>query len=306
MNLLKPFTTPTYFFRPRQMVHRMKRALRRKPLSEFETVTLPWGAKLRVRPAEVIGSNIWCYGVFDLVVCEAICRLLDHSEVGVDIGANIGQMTSLMRYRAGKQGKVIAFEPHPELFSELRHNIEFLQATDAAAPVDLRNLALSNVAGEALLDVGPSWSINRGMSKLISSVENTSNHLVGVKTVALDAVFDDRTAIGVCKMDVEGHELRVLGGTTRLLDARRIRDLVFEDLDSYPSPVHELLLNCGFTIFSLHTRLWKPLLAPAQHRVSFEPLVDGQNFLATLDPARAVRRFAMPGWQSLRRIKGSG
>lgn len=300
MNLLKPLTTPAYFFRPRQMVHRFKRAFRRKPLDQFEMVTLPWGAKLRVRPTEVIGSNIWCYGIFDLVVCEAICRLLDPSEVAVDIGANIGQMTSLMRCRAGKTGRVVAFEPHPELFSELRRNIEVLQATHAAAPANLNNLALSDVAGEALLDVGSDWSINQGVSKLISVGASASNRVVRVKTVVLDQMFDDRTAIGVCKMDVEGHELSVLKGATRLLEARRVRDLIFEDFGAYPSPVHQLLLDSGFTIFSLHTRLWKPRLAPALQRVSFQPLVDGDNYLATLDPVRAARRFEAPGWRALR------
>ena len=301
MNLLKPLTTPAYLFRPRQMVHRLKRALGRLPLPHFETVALPWGAQLRVRPAEVIGINIWCYGIFDLVVCETICRLLDPSEVAVDIGANIGQMTSLMRYRAGKGGRVLAFEPHPELFSELRHNVEVIQATGAVAPAELHNLALSDVAGEALLAEGPAWSENRGVSRLIAE-RNGSDRVVGVKTVMLDQIVDDRTTIGVCKMDVEGHELQVLKGAVRLLKARRVRDLIFEDLGVYPGPVHQLLLDSGFTVFSLHTRWWRPRLAPALERVPFRPGVDGQNYLATLDPARAVRRFARPGWKALGRV----
>ncbi len=304
MNVLKPLTNPAYFFRPRQIVHRFKRALRRQPLGQFETVTLPWGVPLRVRPDEVIGSNIWCYGIFDLVVCEAICRLLDHSEVAVDIGANIGLMTSLMRCRAGKDGRVIAFEPHPELFSELRHNISLLQPADSVAPADLHNLALSDVAGEALLEVGPAWSSNRGTPKLVAATGNGSGGTVSVKTGVLDQILDGRTAIGVCKMDVEGHELRALQGANRLLAARRVRDLIFEDFGTYPSPVHQFLLDRGFRIFSLHTRLWKPQLAPALQRVRFRPVVDGQNYLATLDPARAARRFATPGWRALGKTKG--
>jgi FkbM family methyltransferase len=211
-----------------------------------------------------------------------------------------------MRTRAGKDGRVIAFEPHPELFSELRHNVEVLQTADAAAPADLHNLALSDVAGEALLDVGPSWSINRGTPKLTQATGDGSGRIVSVKTGVLDEIFDDRTAIGVCKMDVEGHELRVLKGARRLLEARRVRDLIFEDFGGYPSPVHQFLLDRGFTIFSLHTRLWRPRLAPASQRVRFQPIVDGENYLATLDPARAAQRFAMPGWRALARFKGGG
>ena len=144
MNLFKPLTTPEYLFRPRQIMHRFQRALRRGPLNEFEVVGLPWGSQLRVRPAEVIGSNIWCYGVFDLIVTETICRLLDESETALDIGANIGQMTILMRHKSGVRGNVIAFEPHPEIFSELRHNVQTLGSPHGLAPVTLHNLALSD------------------------------------------------------------------------------------------------------------------------------------------------------------------
>jgi FkbM family methyltransferase len=303
MNVLKPLTTPAYFFRPRQIVHRFKRALRRAPLGQFETVVLPWGAQLRIRPSEVIGSNIWCYGIFDLVVCEAICRLLDPSETALDIGANVGQMTSLMRCRVGKKGRVVAFEPHPELFSELRHNMEGLQAPEAAAAAELHNVALSDVVGEALLEEGPAWADNRGVSKLVSAGASTER-AVAVKTAVLDEMFDGRTAIGLCKMDVEGHELQVLKGAARLLRERRVRDIIFEELDAYPSPVHQVLLDSGFTIFSLHSRLWKPLLAPALQRVAFNRGVDGVNFLATLDPQRAVQRFEARGWRGLRSVNG--
>ena len=123
MNPLKVLTTPEYLFRPRQILHRFRRVYRGRSLGEFETVTLPWGRTIRVRPHEVIGSNIWCYGVFDLVVTEAIWRLLDESEMALDIGANIGQMTNLMRHRSGRAGKVHSFEPHPELFSELEEQL---------------------------------------------------------------------------------------------------------------------------------------------------------------------------------------
>ena len=55
---------------------------------------------------------------FDLISCEAIWRLLDEGELALDVGANIGYMTSLMAARLGKNGRVIAFEPHPVLFQE--------------------------------------------------------------------------------------------------------------------------------------------------------------------------------------------
>lgn len=297
MNIFKPFATPEYLFRPRQILHRLKWAISKPVFQEFETVRLPWGAPFRVRPREVIGSGIWCYGIFDLVVAEAIARLMDSGDTALDIGANIGQMTSLMQHRAGSHGKVIAFEPHPELFAELTHNLRVLPAASRLAPTELHNLALSDAEGEVALDVGTAWASNRGMCRIDPEAHGPG--ILRVKRTTLDSMVPSEAQIQVCKIDVEGHELNVLKGASRLLQQRQIRDLVFEDLQSYPSPVHKLLLDFGFTLFALHTRLLKPFLErPEKSRRPFLAR-DGANYLATLEPQRTLERFQGFGWQTL-------
>jgi FkbM family methyltransferase len=49
-----------------------------------------------------------------------------HPEPGraVDVGANIGYMTSLMAHKVGLSGKVIAFEPHPAIYKRLVNNVQ--------------------------------------------------------------------------------------------------------------------------------------------------------------------------------------
>ena len=302
MNPFKPLTTPEYLFRPRQIVHRFQRALRRGPLNEFEIIRLPWGSQLRVRPTEVIGANIWSYGVFDLIVTETVCRLLEESETALDIGANIGQMTVLMRHKAGIRGKVIAFEPHPEIFSELEYNVQTLGSPHDLAPVTLHNLALSDKSGKAHLDVGSSWAINRGLSKLVSGEAAASPRVVEVKTITLDEVLGSEASVGVCKLDVEAHELVVLKGAAKALGTRRIRDIVFEDGGGYPGEVHTFLQERGYIIFSLHSKVLGPRLVPAAEKARFEKLQDGLNYLATLDPQRAIEKLKPRGWRSLGRI----
>jgi FkbM family methyltransferase len=279
------------------IIHRFRRTWR--PPAEFETITLPWGSTIRIKPAEVIGSNIWSYGVFDMMVTEAICRLLDTGETGLDIGANIGQMTNLMRLKAGHGGRIISFEPHPELFGELKYNIETLPVPANSALVELQNLALSDGSGEGLLDVGTVWSSNRGAGKIVSASTTDTTSLVAVKLASLDQVLGDETHVGICKIDVEGHELQVFRGATQLLAKRRLRDIIFEDHVKYPSPVHKLLLDHGFTLLSLHRKLWGPRLIPASPQTTFNEQKEGKNYLATLDPARAAQRFKPAGWQSL-------
>ena len=145
MNPFKLFTMPQYLFRPRQILVRLKQAVAGPP-PESAQVRLPWGDLITIRPRETIGALIWYYGVFDLVVTEAICRLLDPSEVALDIGANIGQMSSLMRYRTGRLGKVVSVEPHPELFAELGKIVRQPPGTPDVADVETHQVALLYLA----------------------------------------------------------------------------------------------------------------------------------------------------------------
>jgi hypothetical protein len=162
-NLLRP----EYVFQPRIVIKRFSRAL--KTAGPTEVVTLPWGLPLKVRPNEVVGSVIWCYGLIDLVVAEAITRLLDAGETALDVGANIGQMTGLMALVSGPKGRVIAFEAHPVVADELRDNVGRWQNHGAQAKIEVQELAVSDVSGEVKFSSGKAWEENRGIAKVISN-----------------------------------------------------------------------------------------------------------------------------------------
>jgi FkbM family methyltransferase len=295
MNLLKLFKQPEYFFRPHQVVLKLGRTVRAH--REFEDVTLPWGATMRIRPGEHIGSRIWHRGVFDLVVLEAIARLIEPGESALDIGANIGQMTNLMSHRVGPKGRVFSFEPHPGVFAQLSENVGRLKQRAGCGEVLLHNLALSDFEGTARLNVGENWGRNQGLARLASK-EDSADEGFEVRVTTLDKVVGS-ARFGLCKLDVEGHELKVLGGATALLRERRLRDIIFEDLGPYPGPVQQRLLDSGFTLFSLQGRLGRPVLNPNWSQPEFDGDMEGADFLATLEPDRAVSRFKAGGWVAL-------
>ena len=299
MNPFKVLTMPEYFFRPSQILTRLRRSFSGVPSSD--QVTLPWGDVITVRPREVIGAGIWYYGIFDLPVTEAICRLLDRGETALDIGANIGQMTSLLRVTAGATGRVLSFEPHPELFSEMSSLVAQNHVNDVA-PVERHQVALGEAEGEAHLEVPGYWAHNRGIAKLSSSASNGSPS-IQVKVTTLDRVLAPATQVGVCKIDVEGHELSVFKGAARTFAERRIRDIVYEDFQPYPSPVHSHLKAAGFTLFHLGARLLGPFLTEVDgKRGQPQPGEEGgANYLATLCPERARDRFKPAGWKVFRR-----
>ena len=133
-NLKRYLIKPEYIFRPSQGVRRILRRLKPRPRSAV--VELPWKLQLCIRLDDHIGWSIWRTGVYDLCVTEVLWRLIDKGETSVDVGANIGHMTSVMVKRVGASGKVHAYEAHPEV-QELDLNPMFAYP-DGTIAVDAR------------------------------------------------------------------------------------------------------------------------------------------------------------------------
>ena len=249
-----------------------------------------------MRTSENVGSDIFHYGIFDKIVPEAIWRLLDARETGVDIGANIGQNSSAMAFKSGPGGRVISFEPHPEIFQELKTNFALWQK-EISGVVQLENVALGESSGEALLTEGSEFDYNRGSASL-SGPETTSSRSFKVSVRQLDEYLPESAKVGVCKIDVEGHEMSVLKGASRALRSHAIRDLIFEDFTAMPSPVGAYLQEHGYKLFQLTASWWKPLLSEVRPGVN-PPQGFSFNYLATLAPDRAVSKFEARGWRCL-------
>ena len=294
MNPITFLKKPEYFFRPSQALRRFCRLWH--PPHPVETARLPWGLLVSVRIAENVGSDIFHYGIFDRIVPEAIWRLLDRGETGVDIGANIGQNSSVMAFRSGPSGHVIAFEPHPEVFKELEANSRQWPAT-LTKRLQLENVAIGAENGEAWLADGPEFQHNRGSASICAQT-GTTKCMSEVRLRKLDDYFSELTTVGVCKIDVEGHELAVLQGAAQALSRKAIRDIIFEDFNPMPSPVARLLQNNGFSIHQMLAGWLKPSLAPMREGINCHKNFT-YNYLATLASQRALDRFRAPGWRCL-------
>lgn len=224
-----------------------------------------------------------------------ICRSVERGETAIDAGANIGYATNLMAILAGPRGRVYAFEPHPRIFLELKGNVESWLRDPRVAAVELFESALSESSGTATLREPDSrFEANRGMASLARKAE-VSGKAYTVKKQRLDEIISPHdAAIGVWKIDVEGHELAALQDAQRLLRSRRIRDIIFEEFSPYPAPTHHLLEESGYTILHFEPHLLGPRLrrtGPGYHPPRYSP----PNFLATLDPARMADKFLAIG-----------
>jgi FkbM family methyltransferase len=290
--------TPAYFFQPLQILRRLRlEYLWRSKREAF--VTLPWGLPIRINLHEAIGFNIASQGLYEIGVTETLWRLTEPGDLAIDVGANIGYMTSIFGIRVGQKGKVISFEPHPDVFESLRENVEIWKQDRRCGSFVLQQAALGKESGQALLHTNEWFQTNRGTAWISNKVEDSPDlKTIEVKIRDLDSLLDAGETIGVMKMDVQEHELGVLQGMTRLLKRHAVRDIVFEELAAFPAPTHEYLKSNGYSIFALQESFAGVRLLP-DAQADFDPVIGPvPNYLATLDPSRA-KSLLRPGiWRS--------
>lgn len=287
---------PEFWFRPGHYVRRLFSAAPTPRVASV--IRLPWGLPITVDPADTIGRQVHAFGLFELPVCEAITRLVDPGDHVVDVGANLGHMTSLLAVRTGPAGRLDSFEPHPEVYQALQANVANWQGQPGVAPITLHRMALSDVTGAAQLYDEGAGGDNCGLGSLFASPGGRRSF--EVETVRLDQFLERTASLGLIKIDVEGAESFVFRGAERLLRERRIRDIVFEDQSAFPSESAILLRDVGYTVLALGVEFLGPHLSPAEQGLARLRTWDSPNLIATLDPERALKRLAPRGWRSLR------
>lgn len=186
---------------------------------------------------------------FDLRELE---RSIRPGMVVFDLGANRGAVTLPMSRWVGPSGRVIAFEPVPEICRALERNV----ALNAARNVEVRCVAASDQEGFAAF-LFPSSQPTQGKLADVEptvGVEDTASTL-RVKTVTLDGIIDAGAPVpDLVKIDVEGGAAAALRGARRLLDASA--PVVWIELHG-PDEHHAVrdeLVTRGYTLTTLDGR----------------------------------------------------
>ncbi len=131
----------------------------------------------------------------------------------LDIGANKGIYSFWMSKAVGATGRVLAFEPQPEM----RRYIEHRKADFGWQNVTILETALSSAAGVALL---ARQRIGDGSASLQPSRRREDSETIKVTLAKLDDMG------GLCdlkfiKCDVEGHEQQVFRGAEQTIRSHR-------------------------------------------------------------------------------------
>ena len=172
---------PHYLYRPRQAIRRLGYRPGAWSPAQTAVVTLPWGAGLECWPADASGSAILRTGIYDLLTTEALVRLTDRGDVAVDVGANVGHMTSALAHAAGRSGRVIAFEPHPTCMPCSPERCAMARLRRSAPRWNLHAAAVSDEAGTVALGSAEDFETNRGTSRVVvgSGVEQRRSRGAG-------------------------------------------------------------------------------------------------------------------------------
>ena len=296
-----------YIHQPQYLWRRIIAQLTGKPdpaphNCEFD---LPWGLKIRANPQEEHGRILQTLGVIDLTVTESIWRLLEPNSIFLDVGANIGYMTSVAIGRLASfphsTGRTIAYEPHPEIYASLQQNVERWRAHADRTQITLHQIALSDRNGSTVLSIPVDFAGNQGLAQVVhATADDRHTDDVNVDRLAIECQrLDDCFAndvINLMKIDVEGHELAVFKGALKCLTEHRIYHIIFEAHDGYPSALTDLLESYGYTILGVERQLSGPhLVAPGSDAASVHWLP--KNYIATCQPAAVDRAFRQGGWQ---------
>jgi FkbM family methyltransferase len=174
------------------------------------------------------------YGISPFLDIARLNRAAGHSvRVFFDVGANVGQ-TSMEALREFPEARIIAFEPHPDIFAQLRQSV----SNSRFSP---HQLALADRTGDVTLyeygNVGDGSLMNSLVPDARFSVQfahSASRRIVECSTIDEFCALNGIDRIDVLKIDAEGCDFLVLKGAARMLRERRIEFVYTEFNDLQP------------------------------------------------------------------------
>ena len=227
---------------------------------------------------DYVGRAAFYVGDLDRKITWICAQIVKPGDTVLDIGANIGMVTLWLSTLVGKNGKVHAFEPNPELQKILEETLAHNQVSN----VCLHPFALGVEQGSLELRIP---RVNAGAASLIRNRDLINCNIVEVPVRPLSKIVDEEgiKSIRLIKIDVEGFEAEVFKGGQEVLGAIRPEAILFElnerlEKPVYEQPVIKILRDFGYEFFSIPRCLFR------MHLEYFDPdssnALIGHDFLA--------------------------
>jgi len=172
-----------------------------------------------------------------------------------DVGANVGELTSLFAQCVGKEGHVHSFEATRTTYEKLASTYANMQQ------VTVNHLAVADQVGYLPFHI---------YDEAHAEWNTLANRPLDVKPVRIDQVpamtidtycqEQQISKIDLLKIDVEGAEYQVLLGAQAMLKAHRIHKCIFEsgtttlDMGNHPREIVRYLKELGYNIHNVIRR----------------------------------------------------
>lgn len=233
---------------------------------------------------EGIDLSIFLFSVFEPDVVAYYEKAIGPGSVVVDIGANIGAHTLQLAGLCGDGGKVVAVEPTAWAFAKLIRNMELnpkLKTHIVAVQAFLGRQSTDDIPQS----ICSSWPMDVAENSADARSEGRACSTEGASAMSLDQLVErlDLQRLDLVKLDVDGHELDVLGGSHVTLSRFRPRFIlelapyVFADREESIMRIIGLMKDNGYRKARLGKR--EISLADADAIVARIPHEGGVNAL---------------------------
>jgi FkbM family methyltransferase len=198
------------------------------------------------RVSDITGLSPW-YSGGEHEHQQTFKKLVQPGDTVVDIGANWGVHTLYLSRLVGHNGVVVAVEPFPPAYTELRWHIR----ANACTNVQVLAMAVSETSGEALFTPGSSAST--GSLSTVWATSVTPRDQLSVITRTLDSVIEELgiSLLKLVKIDVEGAESKVLSGAKRVVEQYHPYFVIDLHTPEQDVLVAHLLTSWGYTLSRL-------------------------------------------------------
>ena len=163
-------------------------------------------------------KHIYFLGEYEPTITEILKALINPGDICLDIGANIGWFTTLFQKCVGVTGEVHSFEPVPPIFEHLKKNIKLNEPPEN---VKVNNFALGDEEKDIDLHIFP--NLPNGHAS-ISTFDEKDFVVYPSRMLTLDSYLSKHNLdnVKLVKMDIEGAELMMLKGASKLFSQKNL------------------------------------------------------------------------------------
>ncbi|MEX2622922.1 MAG: FkbM family methyltransferase [Acidimicrobiia bacterium] len=206
------------------------------------------GLRWRLDLASNHNRRLYALGSYDAPLLRTILTSIEQHDVFLDVGANVGLVAIPVakRLRELGVGKVIAAEPSRDVVSQLVTNVAL---NGLEQWLDIKTVALGASPGSMTLRAGK-VEADSGLRSLAGDGQAIAQ--VDVTTID-DLCSRLPSPPTIAKIDVEGWEVEVLSGATRLLSEFPPRLIIAEVIEEHLNragssarDLHGILTGAGY------------------------------------------------------------